>query len=128
MEAIAHALSQEEGIALAVPRTGLPDMQRTPVAERVKRNFHPERSGDIYIAQAPYWFLFSKGPVVAMHGTPWRYDTHVPIMFAGPGIIPRMESRLVHPVDVAPTIAAVLGISGPGAASGVVLDEVVRRP
>ncbi len=127
MESVANALRQEEGIALAVPRTGLSDMRAAPAVERVKRNFHPDRSGDIYIVQKPYWFLFSKGPVVAMHGTPWRYDTHVPIMFAGPGISPRQENRLVHPVDVAPTIAAVLGMSGPGAATGSVLEEVVGQ-
>ena len=39
-----------------------------------------------YIIQEPYWFLFDKGPVTAMHGSPWRYDTHVPIILVGPSI------------------------------------------
>jgi arylsulfatase A-like enzyme len=93
----------------------------------VQRNFHPERSGDIYLAQNPYWFLYEKGAIAVMHGSPWRYDTYVPILFAGPGIIPRTTHRLVHPVDIAPTLAAFLGLKPPAGARGVPLVEVLDR-
>jgi len=53
-----------------------------------------------------------------------QYDTHVPIIFAGLGIKSKTVNRLVHPVDVAPTISALLGMSPPSSASGVILDEV----
>ena len=82
-QAIANALTESRGIALAVPRSGLSPLQATPVLKQIQRNFHPSRSGDIYLVQEPYWFMFDKGPVAAMHGSPWRYDTHVPIIFAG---------------------------------------------
>jgi arylsulfatase A-like enzyme len=61
-----------------------------------------------------------------MHGSPWRYDTHVPIIFSGPGIDAQKVTRLVHPVDVAPTLATCLGMSPPGAAHGVPLMEVLE--
>jgi predicted AlkP superfamily pyrophosphatase or phosphodiesterase len=67
---------------------------------------------------------FGKGPVKVMHGSPWRYDTHVPIIFMGPGIKPQTVHRRVHPVDVAPTIAALLGMTPPGSAQGLPLVEV----
>ena len=61
-----------------------------------------------------------------MHGSPWRYDTHVPIIFSGLGIGSRTVRRLVHPVDVAPTIAALMGMTAPASATGRVLVEVVE--
>ncbi|MBW1790514.1 MAG: alkaline phosphatase family protein [Deltaproteobacteria bacterium] len=125
-QAIADALTDFDGIALAVASSRLSAQGANPLLDQVRNNHHISRSGDIYIIQEPYWFLFAKGPVVAMHGTPWRYDTHVPIMFAGPAIDPQTIHRLVHPVDVAPTIAAFLGMTAPGAAQGSPLEEVLR--
>jgi len=61
-----------------------------------------------------------------MHGSPWRYDTHVPIIFASPTISAQTVHRLVHPVDVAPTIAAFLGMTPPGSAQGSPLKEVLK--
>ncbi len=124
-QAIAGALTEIKGIAIAVPRNGALPLQKTAVVEQIQRNFHPSRSGDIYVVQDPYWFLFDKGPIATMHGSPWSYDTHVPIIFAGPGIRSRTIHRLVHPVDVAPTIAAFLGMSPPSSAQGSSLEEVL---
>ena len=64
-----------------------------PLVAQVRRNHHHTRSGDIYIIQEPYWFLFDKGPVRAMHGSPWRYDTHVPVIFLGAGLPARVIQR-----------------------------------
>lgn len=124
--AIAKVLTDLDGIALAVPSSNLSARQTNPLLEYVRRNFHASRSGDIYIIQEPYWFLFEKGPVAAMHGSPWRYDTHVPVIFAGPGIEAQKIHRLVHPVDVAPTMAAFLGMSPPGSSQGSLLIEVLQ--
>ena len=112
------------GVALAT--ADLLSREHTGVAAQLKRNSHPSRSGDIYIAQASYWFMFEKGAVAAMHGSPWAYDTHVPIIFVVPGTKSQQVARLVHPVDVAPTLAALLGLSAPAASEGEVLEEVVR--
>ncbi len=122
---IAAALTEGPGIALAVARGGLAGPQAMPLRQQIQRNFHPERSGDIYVVQDLYWFNFDKGPVAAMHGSPWRYDTHVPIIFAGAGISGRVVHRLVHPVDVAPTLSALLGMTAPGAARGTILVEAL---
>ncbi len=123
---IATAISDSKGIALAVPRSGVATTQTSPAVEQIQRNFHPTRSGDIYIAQQPYWFMFESGPIAVMHGSPWKYDTHVPIIFAGAGIDDETVHRLVHPVDVAPTIANLLGMTSPSSATGSPLEEVVK--
>jgi hypothetical protein len=124
--AIADALTDFDGIALAVPTSRLSSQQANPLVAQVRRNHHDSRSGDIYIIQEPYWFLFDKGPIAAMHGSPWRYDTHVPIIFLGPNIRSQMVHRRVHPVDVAPTIAAFLGMTPPSSAQGSPLEEVLE--
>ena len=124
-QTIADALTDFEGINLAVSTKSLTTQKGNPLLKQVRRNQHVTRSGDIYVIQEPYWFLFDEGPIPSMHGSPWRYDTHVPIIFAGPGIDAHTVSRLVHPVDVAPTIAAFLGMTPPGAAQGQPLKEVL---
>ena len=124
---IASALTDRPGIALAVARGGLETPQATPLLTQIQRNFHPVRSGDIYVVQDPYWFNFDKGPVANMHGSPWRYDTHVPIIFAGIDIENRLVHRLVHPVDVAPTMSALLGMTAPASAAGKILPEVLEH-
>jgi arylsulfatase A-like enzyme len=123
--AVAAAIVNVDGVAYAVPRRGLAALEYSPVLEQVRRNTHVSRSGDIYVAQEPYWFLFDKGPVAVMHGSPWRYDTHVPVIFAGPSIRAQRINRLVHPVDVAPTLSAFLGMTPPSSAAGSPLEEVL---
>ena len=125
-QAIANALTDFEGINLAVATSRLSEQGANPLLDQVRNNQHATRSGDIYIIQEPYWFLFDEGPIASMHGSPWRYDSHVPIIFAGPGIDAQTVHRLVHPVDVAPTIAAFLGMTPPAAASGALLKEVLK--
>ncbi len=125
-QALAAALTDREGITLAVSRGGLTALQETPLLKSIQNNFHPSRAGDIYVVQDPYWFNFNKGPVAVAHGSPWRYDTYVPIIFAVPGMTARKVYRRVHPVDVAPTLAAILGMSPPSSANGTVLTEVLK--
>jgi len=122
--AIATALTGQAGVALAVARNAIQAPPTTPLLLQIQRNFHPDRSGDIYVVQKPYWFNFDKGPVAAMHGSPWRYDTHVPIIFAGANIPNHRVHRLVHPVAVAPTLSALLGMTAPGSSRGTILPEV----
>jgi predicted AlkP superfamily pyrophosphatase or phosphodiesterase len=126
-QTIANALTAFDGINLAVSTKSLATQKGNPLLKQVRLNQHVTRSGDIYVIQDPYWFLFDKGPIANMHGSPWRYDTHVPIIFAGPGIDSQAIHRLVHPVDVAPTIAVFMGMTPPGAAQGIPLKEVLKK-
>jgi predicted AlkP superfamily pyrophosphatase or phosphodiesterase len=124
-QAVAAALTATDGIALAVARSELPTLADTDLVGKVRRNTHPSRSGDVYVVQEPYWFIQESGPIAVMHGSPWRYDTYVPIVFAGPGIASRTIHRRVHPVDVAPTLASYLGVKPPSSAVGASLEEVL---
>jgi bisphosphoglycerate-independent phosphoglycerate mutase (AlkP superfamily) len=92
----------------------------------ILRNFHPKRSGDIYVVFEPNVFItdFDGLTVASTHGSPWRYDTFVPVMFAGSGLEAGTVSRPVTPCDVAPTLANYLGVKPPSGSIGKPLPEV----
>ena len=53
------------------------------------------------------------------------YDTRVPLIFYGAGILPRQIDRPVDMTAVAPTLCRLLGIEAPAASEGTVLEEVI---
>jgi predicted AlkP superfamily pyrophosphatase or phosphodiesterase len=116
------------GVAYAMTRTSLisGSVARTPLMDRVQRGFHPERSGDVVLIQKQFWYMDSDpNRYAAMHGSPYNYDTHVPVIFYGASIPARRVGRDVEPASIAPTLAALLRISAPSGAIGPVLTEVV---
>ncbi len=129
--AVAEEMMKFDGIALAISSTDIRNgrLPEAPVIEQIRRNFHPKRSGDIYVLQEPYWFLYTDEslPLCTIHGSPWRYDTYVPIMFAGKNVKSGRVSRLVHPVDIVATLALSAGTKLPSGAVGCPLTEVMGK-
>lgn len=129
-QVIADEIKKIQGIALAYSSTAIRDGEviDSQISKQVANNYHPERSGDIYVIQEPYTHLVSdeSTPLASMHGSPWRYDTYVPIIFAGASVEAARIDRLVHPVDIAITLSNYLEIKPPSSAAGVVLDEVIK--
>ena len=128
--AVAAELVKFDGIALAVSSSAmasgrLPD---TPLLRSVLNNYHPRRSGDVYVVFNPNCFIndFDGLAVAVTHGSPWRYDTFVPVIFAGAGLEPRKVFREIHTVDVAPTLSAAVGAKPPSGTRGKVLVEVLE--
>ncbi len=128
---IAVELMKIEGIAAAVPSSDLRsnNLADTPLNRQIRRNFNSKRSGDIYLVQEPNWYLYSDEslPLAAMHGSPWRYDTYVPIIFAGYNVLSKKINRLVHTTDVAVTLSAFLGVKYPSGSVGEPLIEVFEK-
>ncbi len=126
---VADEVQKVPGVAFALTRSDLL-MGRVPQArevERVAAAFHPGRSGNVIVVQDPFWYLdATPDGNAAMHGSPYAYDTHVPLMFAGPGVKRGKVYREVAPRDVAPTISAYLGISPPSGSVGEPLLEVLQ--
>ncbi len=128
--AVADVLTQFDGIFLAISSSALregrtPDF---PVVQTILRNFSPARSGDIYIVFEPNRFInnFDGLTVASTHGSPWRYDTYVPLIFVGAGIPAQRVARPVQTVDVAPTLSLLIGAKPPSGSVGVPLSEVVQ--
>jgi hypothetical protein len=62
------------------------------------------------------------------HATPYSYDTHVPLAFYGLAFQPGVYRTHAEPVDLAVTLASLLGINAPAKATGRVLTEAVAAP
>ncbi len=108
-------LNGVEGIGFVATRELLRAGQCPPGTDesecrRVLRSYHPERSGNIVLYPKRYWIMSGN---VATHGTPHDYDRHVPLMLFGGNISPGTYANTVEPVDIAPTVAKMLGISMP---------------
>ena len=128
--AVADELARIDGVALAVSSSALrvgrvPD---TPVTRSILRNYNPNRSGDIYVVFEPNRFIndFDGLMVATTHGSPWRYDTYVPIIFAGMGIRTRRINRKVATVDIAPTLSLLVGAKPPTGSFGAPLYVVMQ--
>ncbi len=90
--------------------------------EMFARAYFPGRTGQLLIVPREGDFITRPDPNVAyMHGSPWSYDVSIPLMFAGPAVKPGLFSIPAAQQDVAPTLAASLGVQMPPTATGRVL-------
>jgi arylsulfatase A-like enzyme len=94
-----------------------------PISDRVIRSFNAKRSGDLEILLEPYWIRSAHGTT---HGTPYSYDSHIPLIFMGPQIRPGHYFQNVALNDAAPTLATILGVETPSGSVGRVLYEIIR--
>jgi hypothetical protein len=60
------------------------------------------------------------------HFSPWSYDRHVPLGFFGAPFTPGIYHGRVQPVDLAATLASVLGVNQPSASVGNVLTQAIH--
>ena len=101
------------------------------IARRVLHGFYPQRSGDVIIVFEPYSILFDPpddptDPLTsATHGSPYSYDTHVPLIIMGRGFRPGKYTQAATPADLASTLAQVLNVQAPSCAVGRVLAEAL---
>ncbi len=128
---VVEELSKFPGVSLAVSsralrKGNLPD---THIYRSVMNNFNSKRSGDVFVVFEPNWFIndFDGLTVAATHGSPWQYDTYVPIVFAGAGLSPQTVDRRVYTVDIAPTLSALFQTKPPSGSVGILLHEVLAR-
>jgi predicted AlkP superfamily pyrophosphatase or phosphodiesterase len=91
----------------------------SPYAESARRSFYADRSGDLYVVHRPLdlWEVGS----AANHQSPHDYDQHVPLILMHPDIAAGARSEPVMLVDLAPTLARLLGASAPDGLEGTIL-------
>jgi hypothetical protein len=94
-----------------------------PIMRRMAASFRPDRSGDLMVLLQPYWLTSGTG---TNHGTPYGYDTRVPILLMGPHITPGQYLQPASPADIAPTLAFLSGVTLPNA-QGRVLAEALAK-
>lgn len=96
--------------------------------EMFARGYFPGRSGQIFVVPRQGDVITDRGDLYGfMHGSPWEYDVHIPLLLHGPGLVAQGEFR--EPAiqqDVVPTLAAFIGATPPATTTGRVLREAMR--
>jgi predicted AlkP superfamily pyrophosphatase or phosphodiesterase len=97
----------------------------TQFGELIAHSYTPH--GDWYVMVVPtaYQMEYDSG-IQTTHFSPWSYDRHVPLGFYGADFVPGYYRQQVAPVDIAATLASLLGVNAPSASVGHVLTFALR--
>jgi hypothetical protein len=131
-ERVAERLEQYDFVADVMTTSELgSDAAGDPFIALYRNSFRPDRVVQFPVRQtadgaslAPLGLIvrFTEGTIPdyapAVHGSPYLYDRHVPLLFMGPGVEPGVSDEPVRTVDVAPTLAALAGIPPPSGLDG----------
>lgn len=126
--AAARFLLGQDGVAEVYTRSQFEHgaVAGTRMATLMRRAWNRQESGDLMVVAKPYWY-FGTGTSGTSHGSPYAYDTNVPLMLMGKRWIkPGYYGQYAEVVDLAPTLAHLLRVRPPAAAEGRVLTESLR--
>jgi predicted AlkP superfamily pyrophosphatase or phosphodiesterase len=122
-------LREYPGVEAVFTRTQMENgmMPNTKLAKQVILAWHQQLSGDIVIMNKPNWYLFGRPNTYAStHGSPWAYDTNVPLAMYGPNWIKAGKYGDSEVVDLGRTIAHILNARPPNGCEGRVLSEALQ--
>jgi predicted AlkP superfamily pyrophosphatase or phosphodiesterase len=133
LRAVLDATLAQPGVAAAYRAEDLRDRPATqsPTHRALAYSYFPGRSGDLFILPKPYWLMDSTPlgkprSYGTGHGVPYNYDQHVPVLLMGFGIQPGEYFQSITPADIAPTFAALCGITL-ASRDGHVLAEALKN-
>ncbi len=134
MQAVVNAALAQPGVAAVYRAEELRDRSATqsPTLRAFAYSYFPGRSGDLFILPKPYWLVDSTPPGKPRsygtgHGVPYNYDQHVPVLLMGFGIQPGQYFESVTPADIAPTFAALCGITLASRDGHVLAEALAKR-
>jgi len=121
------------GAALADPEPEVtaaesPEGQRARFLQMFVRGYYPARTAQVFFVPDEGHFLVARGDedYPYMHGSPWSYDTEIPLLLYGPPFIRVGEyGGAATQQDVAPTLGRLLGLTGTPGMTGSVLAEAI---
>ncbi len=122
--AAARAAMQQPSVADFYTAAGACSI-RDEWQRRFRNSFHPKRSGDVMLSYRPEYiedFLQGRG---VSYGSLYNYDVRVPLCLFGPQFTAGIYDTPVESVDLAPTLARVIGVSPPSSSVGRVLSEAL---
>jgi predicted AlkP superfamily pyrophosphatase or phosphodiesterase len=126
-ELITKYFMATEGVANVYPEHILrqADYDEGGIKGMVVRGFHPKRSGDLAIVLEPGWFDAYRIQGTT-HGSPYSYDTHIPMLLFGNGIKQGSTATYHRITDIAPTISVILKIKFPNGCTGQPVTEALK--
>lgn len=116
-EKIAAVCMKHEEVYTALPTSVFTtqDFDELPL-NTIQRGIHPQRSGHVVVVPSVGWI--ENGYTGTTHGSPYSYDTHVPLIFFGAGVEHGQTARRTAVRDIAPTVSMMLKITQPNATTG----------
>jgi predicted AlkP superfamily pyrophosphatase or phosphodiesterase len=124
LEAARKSIASHEGVAGAWRSDRLRGGDDA-FAQQMLAVRHEGRTGQLFLRTRPRWFIDYSGEGTD-HGSPYAYDTRVPLFLVGSGVVRGHFATERDPRDVAPTIAWLLGMPPPDAAQGRPIDFALR--
>ena len=125
----ARAIAKLNGVYQTYTRAQIETgaLPQNDIGARLAKGFHPKVSGDVMvITESNYFIEASPFKNNTTHGTVYSYDNAVPMLLEGAGIRAGTYREDVGPADIAPSLAAILGISRPSACDGTPLVSALR--
>jgi hypothetical protein len=126
-EMAAQAAAAQPDVAAAFTRTQFltGTLPNSPLARKAANSFNSKRSGDVFLVLGPYAVPVA-GPNGTTHGSPWNYDTQVPLILWGEAFKPGGYPTPCQPIDLAATVEAILGLTQSSGSEGRPLTEALR--
>jgi hypothetical protein len=111
-----------------LPRQVRGTIDRASILAMFARAYYPGRSGQVMLAPREGVVLTTDDPNYPfMHGSPWDYDTRIPMIFHGAPFVRAGAHRdVVSQQAIAPTVAGFLGLPMPVTTTGRVLKQVFQ--
>lgn len=125
---LAAEVRQLPGIAQVYTPATLAAAPAGEEGARLWRRLIPADYGWLVCVLPKPGYVWSPGGLRGEHGGAHAEDINVPVVFLVPGATPQHPTRPVNTVDIAPTLAALLGIKPTEPLDGVVLPEALTHP
>lgn len=124
---VADAVRKMAGITAVYTRAQIESgaVPNNRVAQMVTNGYNPDRCGEMIVVSNPLNYN-SRGKTGSTHGTPWNYDSTVPLIFMGKHVRPGVYPDRTDVRDIAPTLSFYLGLTAPASSEGRILTEIVR--
>ena len=125
MQQRVQALALEyEGVFTAVTGTDLVrgNTSNDEILERLRNGWSASASGDVIIVSKPGWIQYSRSGTT--HGSPFAYDTHVPLLFYGWHVPAGITYERTYIRDIAPSVAALIHSPMPNATTGRPIEDL----
>src|SRR5687767_12491794 len=113
MASVMKSVEEIPGVLRVLRTDQLSDTSRDPMVRSAALSYFNGRSGDLMVVPKEYWFMSPRAVMATTHGSPYEYDTHVPVIFFGGAVKAGRSKPSVTPADIAPTLADLAAVKLP---------------
>jgi predicted AlkP superfamily pyrophosphatase or phosphodiesterase len=115
MASVIKSVEEIPGVLRVLRTDQLSDSSSDPMVRSAALSYFSGRSGDLMVVPREYWFMSPRAVIGTTHGSPYEYDTHVPVIFLGGAVKAGRSKDSVTPADISPTLADLAGVKLPKA-------------